>query len=99
MSSTEPTLGSTSAAVPPPADPQPPSLRDVLITSTRASTSFTAKGWQLDAAISIVEKKDIMIVAGTGEGKTLPFVMPLFAFPDQIVIIVSPLNAIEAGQV
>ncbi|KAF8341697.1 hypothetical protein F5887DRAFT_1076461 [Amanita rubescens] len=50
--------------------------------------------WQLDVAEALILGLD----AGTGAGKSMPFVMPLFAFPDKMVIILSPLNALEEHQ-
>jgi len=42
---------------------------------------------------------DYLVIAGTGTGKTMPFVMPLFLDPKKIVVVISPLNALEEDQV
>jgi len=42
---------------------------------------------------------DCSVIAGTGAGKTMPFVMPLFLDPKKIVVVISPLNALEEDQV
>ncbi|KAF7358170.1 p-loop containing nucleoside triphosphate hydrolase protein [Mycena venus] len=41
---------------------------------------------------------DCSLIVGTGAGKTMPFVMPLFEDSDKIIIITSPLNALEVDQ-
>jgi ATP-dependent helicase YprA (DUF1998 family) len=57
--------------------------------------------WQLDAAEALILGLDCVVVAGTGAGKTIPFVLPLFAqgSQDKLVIIISPLNALKTDQV
>ena len=55
--------------------------------------------WQLDVAEALILGLDCVVIAGTGAGKSMPFVMPLFALPDKMVIILSPLNALEEDQV
>lgn len=55
--------------------------------------------WQVDVAEALVLGLDCLVIAGTGAGKSMPFVMPLFALPDKMVIIISPLNALEEDQV
>ncbi|KAF8350322.1 P-loop containing nucleoside triphosphate hydrolase protein [Amanita rubescens] len=54
--------------------------------------------WRLDVAEALILGLDCIVIAGTGAGKSMPFVMPLFAFPDKMVIILSPLNALEEDQ-
>jgi ATP-dependent helicase YprA (DUF1998 family) len=57
--------------------------------------------WQLDAAEALVLGLDCVVIAGTGAGKTIPFVLPLFVQDsrDKLVLIISPLNALETDQV
>jgi ATP-dependent helicase YprA (DUF1998 family) len=57
--------------------------------------------WQLDAAEALILGLDCVVVAGTGAGKTIPFVLPLFVQDHwgKLVLIISPLNAPETGQV
>ena len=55
--------------------------------------------WQLDVAECLLLGVDCEVIAATGAGKTLPFVLPLLARPDTIVIILSPLDALELDQV
>ncbi|KAI0683410.1 P-loop containing nucleoside triphosphate hydrolase protein, partial [Cytidiella melzeri] len=56
--------------------------------------------YQVDVAEAFHLGLDVSILAGTGFGKTLPFVMPLLADEtgETKVIIVSPLNALERDQ-
>ena len=55
--------------------------------------------WQLDVAEALILGLDCLLIAGTGAGKSMPFVMPLFILPDKMVIIISPLNTLEEDQV
>jgi bloom syndrome protein len=41
---------------------------------------------------------DLVVIAGTGAGKTMPFMMPLL-LDKKKVIIVSPLKVLQADQV
>ena len=44
---------------------------------------------------------DCVVIAGTGSGKTMPFWMPLLLDKnrDKMVVVISPLNELEAEQV
>jgi ATP-dependent helicase YprA (DUF1998 family) len=57
--------------------------------------------WQLDAAESLVLGLDCVVIAGTGAEKTISFALPLFMHDswDKLVLIISPLNALETDQV
>ena len=57
--------------------------------------------WQLNAAELLILGLDCVVVAGTGTGKTIPFMLPLFVHDsrDKLVLIISPLNALEMDQV
>ena len=57
--------------------------------------------WQLDAAESLILGLDCVVVAGTGAGKTIPFMLPLLLHDsrNKVVLIISPLNALEMDQV
>lgn len=57
--------------------------------------------WQLDAAEALILGLDCVVIARTGAGKTIPFVLPLFVQDslDKLVLIISPLNALETDQV
>ncbi|QRV88343.1 DEAD/DEAH box helicase [Ceratobasidium sp. AG-Ba] len=73
-------------------------LRRRLIDATKQTTRYSPHEWQLDVAQALCERRDVLCIAGTGSGKTLPFVMPCFVDPRALVWIVSPLNYIEQQQ-
>ncbi|KAI0717718.1 P-loop containing nucleoside triphosphate hydrolase protein [Cerioporus squamosus] len=56
--------------------------------------------WQVDVAEALWLGLDTAVVAGTGAGKTMPFVMPLLVdeTKKKKVIIISPLNELELDQ-
>ena len=55
--------------------------------------------WQVDVAESILLHLDTVVIAGTGAGKTAPFMMPLLVEIDKILLIISPLKALQMDQV
>lgn len=55
--------------------------------------------WQLDVAESLLLGIDCEVIAATGAGKTLPFVLPLLVRPEMMIVILSPLDALELDQV
>jgi ATP-dependent helicase YprA (DUF1998 family) len=76
------------------------SSRKQLENAFRAHTNgWEPYEWQLDAAEAFLLGLDCLVIAGTGAGKTLPFVMPAFIESKKIYITISPLNALEADQV
>ncbi|KIJ15178.1 hypothetical protein PAXINDRAFT_12087 [Paxillus involutus ATCC 200175] len=54
--------------------------------------------WQLNVTEALMLGLDCSVIVGTGAGKTMPFVMPLFAQPNKHVLIISPLNTLEEDQ-
>jgi ATP-dependent helicase YprA (DUF1998 family) len=68
------------------------------------SNSFGGKDpydWQVDVCEALLLGVNCIVIAGTGAGKTMPFVMPLLVDETgrKIVIILSPLNELEHDQV
>ncbi|KAJ6597419.1 hypothetical protein B0H10DRAFT_1827172 [Mycena sp. CBHHK59/15] len=59
---------------------------------------MVAHEWQVDMGEALHLGLDCSLIAGTGAGKTMPFVMPLFVESDKMMIIISPLNALEEDQ-
>lgn len=43
--------------------------------------------WQLDVAEAIVLGIDTVVIAGTGSGKTIPFMLPLLLYPEKMSIL------------
>ena len=56
--------------------------------------------WQLDVAKALILCQDCKAIARTASGKTMPFGMLLMHpdFRDRIVLVLSPLNKLEAEQ-
>ncbi|KAJ3964339.1 P-loop containing nucleoside triphosphate hydrolase protein [Lentinula raphanica] len=65
---------------------------------TRVTGGLSAYTWQIDTAEAILLGLDCSVIAGTGAGKTMPFIIPLFIEREKRVIIISPLNALEEDQ-
>lgn len=59
----------------------------------------TPYNWQLDIAKAIILSLNTIIIAPTGVGKTLPFVIPTLYSLEKITIIISPLIALQYDQV
>ena len=55
--------------------------------------------WQLDVTEAILLGLASVVIAGTGAGKTMPFMMPLLLDDKKKVIIISPLKILQADQV
>jgi bloom syndrome protein len=55
--------------------------------------------WQIDVAEAIILGLDAIVIAGTGSGKTMPFMMPLLIDMSKKVIIISPLKVLQSDQV
>jgi ATP-dependent helicase YprA (DUF1998 family) len=57
--------------------------------------------WQVDVCEAILLGLDCIVIAPTGAGKTMPFIMPLLVDKTcrKMVIIISPLNELEYDQV
>ncbi|KIJ61474.1 hypothetical protein HYDPIDRAFT_31340 [Hydnomerulius pinastri MD-312] len=54
--------------------------------------------WQLDAAEAFYLGLDCTVLAGTGSGKSLPFVMPSMLNSEKVLVVISPLNSLEEDQ-
>ncbi|KZT67037.1 P-loop containing nucleoside triphosphate hydrolase protein [Daedalea quercina L-15889] len=68
-----------------------------------ASDAFDGKepyNWQVAVCEAILLGLDCIVIAGTGAGKTMPFVMPLLVDETKrkMVVIISPLNELEEDQ-
>ncbi|KAF7323860.1 Bloom syndrome [Mycena kentingensis (nom. inval.)] len=56
---------------------------------------MVARDWQVDVGEAMILGVDCTVIATTGAGKSLPFVMPVLVNPEKVVVIISPLNALE----
>jgi superfamily II DNA helicase RecQ len=62
--------------------------------------SKPAYNWQLDVAEAILLKVDCVLIAGTGAGKTIPFMLPLLGNDQtKMGLLVQPLKALMYEQV
>lgn len=74
-------------------------------TRERVQSTFSqrfghsAREWQIDVTEAILLGLDSIVIAGTGAGKTIPFMMPLMLNREKKVIIISPLKILQADQV
>ncbi|KAJ7103240.1 P-loop containing nucleoside triphosphate hydrolase protein [Mycena belliarum] len=57
-----------------------------------------AYGWQLDVSEAFILGMDILVIAGTGAGKTIPFMMPLLLMREKFSLIISPLKVLQEDQ-
>lgn len=75
------------------------------LTRRQLSTIFRERfgalphDWQLDATEAILLGLDTIVIAGTGAGKTMPFMMPLLVDDKKKIIIISPLKILQDDQV
>lgn len=60
---------------------------------------YSAKDFQLKAALHIAEGEDTILIAPTGSGKTLVLAMPLLYHDKKTSLVLSPLHALETDQV
>ena len=65
----------------------------------KSRTGMVAYNWQLDVAEALLLGLDCSVIAGTGAGKTTPFVLPLLVETKKVVVVISPLNSLEEDQV
>ncbi|KAG8682390.1 hypothetical protein FRC08_014994 [Ceratobasidium sp. 394] len=75
-------------------------LSRLLVAETEKRTMWPPDAWQVRVAVAILRRRDVLVIAGTGFGKTITFVMALFVLRKKTVVwIISPLNYIENEQV
>lgn len=67
--------------------------------SFQAKFGKPAYDWQLDVAESIVLGLDTVPIAGTGAGKTMPFMMPLLLDNIKKILVISLLKVPQQDQV
>ncbi len=55
--------------------------------------------WQLDVAETMLTGLDSIVIAGTGAGKTIPFMLPLLLEEKKITLVISLLKILQKEQV
>jgi superfamily II DNA helicase RecQ len=70
-----------------------------LLHNARRSLKSVHSSGQLDAAIELLRGEDVILDVGTGNGKSLTFLLPLLLDNNDINLIVSPLTALMIDQV
>lgn len=76
-------------------------LREVLRLETRnrlLQNQYDPRPFQLNAAISIIRRRDTALIAPTGSGKTIVLAMPLLVFSGRTSLVISPLQALQQEQ-
>ena len=76
-----------------------PSLSDIRSFTQSTFHHYLACLWQAKAVEAVLKRdRDVIIIAGTGMGKTLTFWMPLLFFPaGHIQVVITPLNIFGKG--
>ncbi|KAJ6611146.1 hypothetical protein B0H10DRAFT_1810185 [Mycena sp. CBHHK59/15] len=75
-----------------------PMRAKICVEFCEQNPGMTAHEWQVDIGEALHLGVDCSLIASTGTGKTIPFVMPLFVESDKIIVIISPLNTLEVNQ-
>jgi superfamily II DNA helicase RecQ len=65
----------------------------------RLKLAAELRPWQKIVVKTLLDGSDMIIIAGTGSGKSLVFQSMMFAFPEAVVLVVSPLIALMEDQV
>ncbi|KAL1754058.1 P-loop containing nucleoside triphosphate hydrolase protein [Schizophyllum commune] len=73
-------------------------VRNSLTRAFRCAFGFAPYEWQLDVAEALSLRLDTILIAGTGAGKTNPFVLLPLVNPGKKVIIISPLKLLQYDQ-
>jgi ATP-dependent helicase YprA (DUF1998 family) len=74
-------------------------MRERLRAKFREKCGKEAYSWQLDVAEAMMLQLDCILLAGTGMGKTIPFMLPLLADRARMAVIVSPLKILQCDMV
>ncbi|KAK7008277.1 bloom syndrome [Favolaschia claudopus] len=54
--------------------------------------------WQIDVSEALILGLDSVVIAGTGAGKTIPFMLPVMLHPEKFVLVISPLKVLQEDQ-
>ena len=75
------------------------STRNIIQSEFLSRFGRNSYTWQMDVAEALILGLDSVVIAGTGAGKMMPFVMPLFLRNGKKILIISPLKVLQADQV
>ena len=77
------------------------SLEDQALMGKKFEEGFgaPARSWQLDVGEAVCLELDTILIAGTGEGKTIPYMLPLLRNKKHKALILSPLKVLQEDQV
>ncbi|KAL1681648.1 P-loop containing nucleoside triphosphate hydrolase protein, partial [Schizophyllum commune] len=64
----------------------------------RQTWGYDAREWQLDVTEAILLGLDCVLIAGTGSGKTMPFMLPLKYDTRGTILVISPLKILQQDQ-
>jgi ATP-dependent helicase YprA (DUF1998 family) len=70
-----------------------------LLLSTVTDGKKIPREFQLKAVLALLARRDCLINAGTGSGKTLCMVLPALLDPTMISLVISPLKRLQVLQV
>ncbi|KAK7034215.1 bloom syndrome [Favolaschia claudopus] len=75
-------------------------VRATMNNALKTRANYNAHTWQLDVAEALLLHVDCLVIAGTGSGKTTPFLLPLLLpeNKDKFALIISPLLSLQAEQ-
>jgi ATP-dependent helicase YprA (DUF1998 family) len=74
-------------------------LRACLLLFSVTRAKIVPRQYQLEATLETVHGQDSVVVAGTGQGKTMCTVLPLLLDPVGVSVSVSPLKRLQLMQV
>jgi ATP-dependent helicase YprA (DUF1998 family) len=52
--------------------------------------TFVPRPWQIDATATLLDGHDLLLIAGTGQGKSSIIYLPILARPDKMTFVVTP---------
>ncbi|KAL1671654.1 P-loop containing nucleoside triphosphate hydrolase protein [Schizophyllum commune] len=73
-------------------------VRAELARLFRETWGYDARDWQLDITEAILLGLDCLLIAGTGAGKTMPFMLPLKYDARGTILVISPLKILQQDQ-
>ncbi|EJF56048.1 hypothetical protein DICSQDRAFT_18782, partial [Dichomitus squalens LYAD-421 SS1] len=73
-----------------------------LCEAARLIFGYSPRAWQISAAVKLLEGRDVMLVVGTGAGKSMVFALMAIAITlsrgKGLVIVICPLKALQLDQ-